>query len=48
MKETKEGVIEEMNEDEISDFIENMTEDAGDDVELIDIENEVADRKPKK
>jgi hypothetical protein len=48
VKETKEDVIEEMNGDEISDFIENMTEDAGDDVELIDIENEVADRKPKK
>ncbi len=48
VKETKEEVMEEMNEDEISDFIENVTEDAGDDVELIDIENEVADRKPKK
>ena len=40
--------VEEMDSDEINDFIENVTSEEEDDVEFIDIEKEVSDRKPKK
>ncbi len=46
--EKAEQPVEEMDSDEINDFIENVTSEEEDDVEFIDIEKEVSDRKPKK